>query len=63
MTPQELETREDQFTTAANREERSEPLFGPNDSQGFRSRREKIQIGFVDEPMPSSSFDNSRLRK
>src|SRR5258705_6714314 len=50
MTPQELETREDQFTTAANREERSEPLFSPNDSQGFRSRWEKIQIGFVDEP-------------
>jgi len=29
---------------------RSEPLFAPNDSQDFRSRWEKIQIGFVDEP-------------
>jgi len=34
----------------ANREEPSEPLFSPNDAQGFRYRWEKIQIGFVDEP-------------
>ena len=26
------------------------PLFAPNDIQQFRSRWEKIQIGFVDEP-------------
>ncbi len=26
------------------------PLFGQNDTQDFRSRWEKIQIGFVDEP-------------
>ena len=26
------------------------PLFAPNDTQDFRSRWEKIQIGFVDEP-------------
>src|SRR5258706_3058476 len=28
----------------------NESLFAPNDSQEFRSRWEKIQIGFVDEP-------------
>lgn len=26
------------------------PLFAPHDTQDFRSRWEKIQIGFVDEP-------------
>src|SRR5579872_6644619 len=26
------------------------PLFAQNDTQDFRSRWEKIQIGFVDEP-------------
>jgi hypothetical protein len=26
------------------------PLFAPNDTQDFRSRWEKVQIGFVDEP-------------
>jgi hypothetical protein len=26
------------------------PLFAPNDTQDFRSRWEKIQTGFVDEP-------------
>ena len=26
------------------------PLFAPNDTQDFRSRWEKIQSGFVDEP-------------
>jgi hypothetical protein len=36
--------------TGDERTERAEPLFSPNDSQGFRSRWEKIQIGFVDEP-------------
>jgi len=35
-----------QFT----REEPNAPLFGANDTQDFRSRWEKIQIGFVDEP-------------
>lgn len=31
-------------------EERSMPLFAAADAQDFRSRWEKIQIGFVDEP-------------
>jgi len=30
--------------------ERNLPLFAQNDTQDFRSRWEKIQIGFVDEP-------------
>jgi hypothetical protein len=30
--------------------ESNESLFAPNDTQDFRSRWEKIQIGFVDEP-------------
>lgn len=30
--------------------EPNEPLFAANDTQDFRSRWEKIQIGFVDEP-------------
>jgi hypothetical protein len=30
--------------------ESNEPLFASNDTQDFRSRWEKIQIGFVDEP-------------
>jgi hypothetical protein len=30
--------------------ESNEPLFAANDTQDFRSRWEKIQIGFVDEP-------------
>jgi len=30
--------------------ESSEPLFAANDTQDLRSRWEKIQIGFVDEP-------------
>ena len=30
--------------------ESNAPLFAPNDTQDFRSRWEKIQIGFVDEP-------------
>jgi len=66
MTPHEFESPEGHVTTAdvanalrpdgfpanppANGHERSEPLFTPGDSQGFRSRWEKIQIGFVDEP-------------
>jgi hypothetical protein len=37
-------------TPQAAREEPNAPLFAPNDTQGFRSRWEKIQIGFVDEP-------------
>jgi hypothetical protein len=31
-------------------EEANLPLFAQNDTQDFRSRWEKIQIGFVDEP-------------
>jgi hypothetical protein len=38
-------------TTAAQAaEEPNLPLFVQNDAQDFRSRWEKIQIGFVDEP-------------
>jgi hypothetical protein len=37
-------------TPQAAREEPNAPLFSPNDTQDFRSRWEKIQIGFVDEP-------------
>jgi hypothetical protein len=29
------------------------PLFAPTDTQDFRTRWEKIQIGFVDEPRKS----------
>jgi hypothetical protein len=36
--------------STANGDIRSEPLFAPDDAQGFRSRWERIQIGFVDEP-------------
>jgi hypothetical protein len=31
-------------------QERSMPLFAKNDAQDFRSRWERVQIGFVDEP-------------
>jgi hypothetical protein len=52
MTPQLLETREEhddnRLSTAA--QEPNLPLFAQNDTQDFRSRWEKIQIGFVDEP-------------
>jgi hypothetical protein len=37
-------------TPQAAREEPNAPLFASNDTQDFRSRWEKIQIGFVDEP-------------
>ncbi len=37
-------------TPQAAREEPNAPLFAANDTQDFRSRWEKIQIGFVDEP-------------
>jgi hypothetical protein len=37
-------------TPQAGREEPNAPLFAANDTQDFRSRWEKIQIGFVDEP-------------
>jgi hypothetical protein len=65
MTPQELEIeqehRTEHLSTAdlaqsvnrvpqAGREEPNAPLFAANDTQDFRSRWEKIQIGFVDEP-------------
>jgi hypothetical protein len=36
--------------TAPGIEQTSLPLFAPADAQEFRSRWEKIQIGFVDEP-------------
>jgi hypothetical protein len=34
----------------ASEAEPNAPLFATNDTQDFRSRWEKIQIGFVDEP-------------
>src|SRR5260221_4934175 len=34
----------------AREPETNAPLFAQNDTQDFRSRWEKIQIGFVDEP-------------
>jgi hypothetical protein len=37
-------------TPQTGREEPNPPLFAGNDTQDFRSRWEKIQIGFVDEP-------------
>jgi hypothetical protein len=37
-----------EFKTAT--QEPNVPLFAQNDAQDFRSRWEKIQIGFVDEP-------------
>jgi hypothetical protein len=40
-------------TSSAGREEPNAPLFAANDTQDFRSRWEKIQIGFVDEPRKS----------
>jgi hypothetical protein len=36
--------------TPANVQEPNVPLFAQNDTQDFRSRWEKVQIGFVDEP-------------
>lgn len=38
------------LTIAKAAEEPNLPLFVQNDTQDFRSRWEKIQIGFVDEP-------------
>src|SRR5579863_1319996 len=37
-------------TPQTGRDEPNPPLFAANDTQDFRSRWEKIQIGFVDEP-------------
>src|ERR1700688_2239073 len=37
-------------TPQAGREEPNASLFATHDTQDFRSRWEKIQIGFVDEP-------------
>lgn len=48
MTPQLLDTRTPTMAQAA--QEPNLPLFAQNDTQDFRSRWEKIQIGFVDEP-------------
>jgi hypothetical protein len=49
MMPQQVdvETRPDSTLT---KPEPSVPLFAGNEAQDFRSRWEKIQIGFVDEP-------------
>lgn len=38
------------LTPAKTGQEPSLPLFAQNETQDFRSRWEKIQIGFVDEP-------------
>jgi hypothetical protein len=38
------------LTTARGAQEPNLPLFAQSDTQDFRSRWEKIQIGFVDEP-------------
>jgi hypothetical protein len=38
------------LTMAKPAQEPNLPLFAQNDTQDFRSRWEKIQIGFVDEP-------------
>jgi hypothetical protein len=38
------------LTKATAAQEPNIPLFAPNDALDFRSRWEKIQIGFVDEP-------------
>lgn len=38
------------LTTAKAAQEANLPLFAQNDTQDFRARWEKIQIGFVDEP-------------
>jgi hypothetical protein len=38
------------LTNAKATQEPNLPLFAQNDTQDFRSRWEKIQIGFVDEP-------------
>ena len=53
MTPQELDTQERHLSTAdlaGGKTEANLPLFGQNDTQDFRQRWERIQIGFVDEP-------------
>src|ERR1700722_7274392 len=38
------------LTAAKATQKANLPLFAQNDTQDFRSRWEKIQIGFVDEP-------------
>ncbi len=38
------------MTTGKNAQEPNLPLFAQTDAQDFRSRWERIQIGFVDEP-------------
>src|SRR5271165_4654578 len=54
MTPQELEVQETRVIASelsADKDVSSNmPLFASNDAQEFRSRWEKVQIGFVDEP-------------
>ena len=65
MTPQVVDTREERgdnlpptaetvngngLTITKAGQEPNLPLFAQNDTQDFRSRWEKIQIGFVDEP-------------
>jgi hypothetical protein len=62
MTPQELDIREERAenrlstadlaapATPKAAQEPNLPLFAQNDTQDFRSRWEKTQISFVDEP-------------
>ncbi len=53
MTPQEIDTREERAgnrLSLAKAPEPNLPLFAQNDTQDLRSRWEKIQSGFVDEP-------------
>src|SRR5580704_14890259 len=62
MTPAEIDMREERgdaplstadsvaVRTAKAAGGQNLPLFAPNDTQDFRSRWEKVQIGFVDEP-------------
>ena len=49
MMPQQVDTQNRSGSTLTPREP-SVPLFAGNEAQDFRSRWEKIQIGFVDEP-------------
>jgi hypothetical protein len=55
VTPQEIDVQEvhdsvNNTPPAKISNEPNLPLFAQNDAQEFRSRWEKIQIGFVDEP-------------
>lgn len=52
MTPQVIDTSEGRWENRllTADQEPNLPLFAQNDALDFRSRWEKIQIGFVDEP-------------